>query len=424
MRIRQRTTAWLRIPLFIIFVLIPVLAAAQPRARLIGKIVDESGKPIPDVSVTATSPQLPTFKQTLKTDKRGTFLIDFDEVNVTYHYRFEKAGYETVDVDQNWQLEGTQHFEWKMAPATVQVAAAGGAAVTMAPGVVDAYNAGVTAANAKDWATAETKLKEAVQADPKLARGWAMLASAEVQTGHNQEALDATDKAIALGLKDETVLTARWQAYKNLKDDVKAAEAQKELEAAGKATEQAKKLHNEAVALVKAGDNAGALAKFEDALKIDPSLEASQLGLATAALALGRNEEAATAAESVLKTDPKNEQALRLRYNACLKLGDKQRLYDALVGLAQVEPTVAGKGVLALAFEAYDANDSQTAKARFQKALEIDPNQPLAYYYLGMAYVSEGDNAKARSYLEKFVAMAPTSNEAATARDILKQLPK
>lgn len=415
-----RTAAWL----LILFFLVPGLALAQRKGRLIGKIVDGDGKPIADVTVTVTAQQLPNFGHTVKTDKRGTFTIDFDEVNIVYHYRFDKAGYATLDVDQRWLLEGTEHFQWTLGPASVAAPGAVGAPASMSAPAVIAYNAGVSAVALKDYATAESKFKEAVTHDPKLARGWAALASVQVQTGRNQEAVDAADKAMALGLKDEALLTARWQAYRNLKDEARTAEALKDLESAGKATEQARKIHNEAVALVKTGDNAGAFAKFEEALKIDPNLQPALIGMATAALALGRNAESATAAEAVLKGDPSNEQALRLRYNACLRLGDKARLSDALAGLAAVEPAIAAKGLLALAFEAYDASDLPTAKQRFLKVVAIDPNQPLAHYYLGMAYVNEGATADARSHLERFVALAPNSNEAATAKEILKQLPK
>ncbi len=122
--------------------------------------------------------------------------------------------------------------------------------------------------------------------------------------GHNQEAAESAEKAIALGSKDEAILTARWQAYKNLKDDAKTAAALKDLEAFGRRTEEAKKLHNEGVALVKAGDSAGAFAKFQEALNLDPNLRPSLVGLATAGLKLGRNAEAATAAETILKADP------------------------------------------------------------------------------------------------------------------------
>lgn len=419
MRTRQRTTAFL----LIVFLAIPGLALAQRRGRLIGKVVDPNGKPIQDVAVTVTSPHVPRFKEERETDKRGAFIIDFRDLGVTYHYRFIKAGYQTLEVDQEWSLEGTERFEWTMVPGEPVLAGGGAPASTSAPAVI-AYNFGVSEVRLKNYAAAEAKFKEAVQHDPKLARAWAALSAVQVQTGNNQEAAEAAEKAIALGLKDEAVLLARWQAYRNLKDDAKAAEAQKELESVGRLAEEAKKIHNEAVALMKTGDAAGAFAKFQDAVKIDPNLEPALLGLATSGLKIGRAAEAATAAETVLKGNPNNEQAIRLRYNACLTLGDKDRLFESLIGLAAVEPVVATKGLLQLAFEAYDANDTIRAKDRFVKVLQFDPNQPLVHYYLGMLYVNEGDAASARRHLEKFVSLAPNSQEAATAREILKQLTK
>ncbi len=419
MRTTRRTPA-----LFAFLILaIPGLAFAQPEARLVGKVIDPDGKPLQGVTVTATSPQIPKFTERRTTDKRGAFILDFHDIDVTYHYRFEKAGYQTLEVDQEWRLEGTQRFEWKMQP--VAAPPAGGATpASTSESAVQAFNAAVAALKTKDLATAEAKFKEAVTHDPKLAQAWAGLSSVQIQTGHDRDAADAAEKAIALGIRNEAVLLARWQAYRNLKDDAKAAEALKDMESVGRRTEEAKRIHNEAVALVKGGDSAGAFAKFQEALAVDPNLQPSLLGLATAGLKLGRNAEAATAAETVLKTDPANQQAIRLRYNACLALGDADRLFDALVGLRAVEPAVASKGLLKLAFDAYDANDSARAKKRFIKVLEFEPDQPLVHYYLGMLYVTEGAAADARKHLERFIALAPNSAEAATAREIIKQLSK
>lgn len=419
----MRTT--LRTPALFAFLLlaIPRAAFAQPEARLIGKVIDPDGKPIQGVTVTATSPQIPKFAERRTTDRKGAFILDFHDVDVTYHYRFEKAGYQTLEADQEWRLEGTQRFEWKMQPAAGP-AAGGAPPASTSESAVLAFNAAVAALKAKDLATAEAKFKEAVTHDPKLAQAWAGLGSVQVQTGHDREAAEAAEKAIALGIKNEAVLLARWQAYRNLKDDAKAAEALKDMESVGRRTEEAKRIHNEAVALVKGGDNAGAFAKFQEALAVDPTLQPSLLGLATAGLKIGRNADAATAAESVLETDPSNQQALRLRYNACLTLGDGDRLFDALVGLMAVEPAVASKGLLKLAFDAYDANDKGRAKQRFLKVLEFEPNQPLVHYYLGMLCVAEGAVSDARKHLERFIALAPNSPEAATARDIVKQLSK
>jgi len=413
----RRATAWL----LTLILIVPGLAFAAQKGRLIGKVVDPNGNPIPGVAVTVTSPQVPKFKEVLTTDKKGIFLVDLTTIDVTYQYRFEKVGYQTLDTTQEWHLEGTERHEWTLSPGVAPTVGDAPPVTTSEPTVL-AFNAGVAALRAKDYPTAEAKFKEAVGQDPNLVRGWIALSAVQLQTGHNLEAAAAAEKAIALGSQDVVVLTSRWQAYRNLKDDAKAAAALKDLEKVGRRAEEAKKFHNEAVALVKAGDNAGAFAKFQEALNIDPTLQASQLGLATAAFKLGRNAEAATAAETVLKADPKNQAAIRLRYNACLGLGDKERLVDALMSLSAVEPAIAANGLLKLAFEAYDANDKVKTKERFLKVLVVDPNQPLAHYYLALAYVNEGDNGEARSHLERFLVLAPNSPEANTAREMLKQI--
>jgi Tfp pilus assembly protein PilF len=419
MSVRQRTTALL----LTLICIVPALAFAGQRGRLVGKIVDQDGKPIPDVVVTATSPEIPSFKEVRTTDKKGAFTLDLRHIDVTYRYRFEKPGYQSIDIEQEWRLDGTERAQWTMYPAVTSPVGGPPPASTSEPAVI-AFNSGVSAFKLKDYATAEAKFREAVGHDPNLAQAWTALSAVLLETGKNQEAAEAAEKAIALGASDEPVLMARWQAYRNLKDEAKAAEALKDLEKIGRRAEEAKRIHNEAVALVKAGDHTAAFAKFQEALKVDPTLQPSLLGLATAGIKIGRNEEAASAAEAMLKAEPGNAQAIRLRYNACLSLGDKVRLFDSLVGLAAVEPAIATKGLLGLAFDAYDANDTARAKERFLKVLEVDPNQPLAHYYVALLYVNEAATAEAKSHLERFLALAPNSAEAATAREMLKQLGK
>lgn len=419
MHTKQRTMAWLLVLIWIV----PGLAFAERKGRLVGKVVDPEGKPIPGVTVTATSPQIPGFRDVETTDNKGVFTVDFRQIDVMYHYRFDKAGYQSMDAEQKWGLEGTEHFQWTMHPGTTAEVSALPPASTSQE-AIDAYNGGVTAVKGKDYATAEAKFKEAVVHDPNLRQAWAQLSSVQVELGHNKEAAEAAEKAMALGSTDASVLQARWQAYHNLKDGAKAAEALKDLEKIGRRTEEAKKIHNEAVALSKAGDNAGAFAKFQEALNVDPNLQVSLLGLATAGLKIGRNSEAATAAETILKSDPKNEKAIRVRYNACLSLGDKARLTDALMGLAAIEPVIARNGLWNLATEAYGANDMDLAKAGYAKVVEVDPNYAPAYYWLGLINATKGANAEAKSNLERFVQLAPNDPEANSAREMIKYLGK
>jgi len=418
----MRATVRRGVCLALVLLLLPALASAERKARLRGRIVDVNGAPIEGVEVTVTSPEIPSFNVTKVTDRRGMFIVDYSRVNVTYVYRFEKAGFQPLEVRQVWNLEGTQDAEWALQPATVQLAEGVKPASSSVP-AVEAYNEGIAAFKAKAYTAAEAKFKEAVGYDPNLQQGWAALAVVQVELGLFEQAAKAAEKAIALGASDEAVLTARWQAYAALKDEEKAAQALRDLEAAGRRAEEAKRFHNEAVALAKAGNKEAALAKFQQALNLDPKLVESQVGLSTVALELGRWGEAADAAEAALKVDPKNGKAVRLRYNACLHLSDRGRLADALVGLAAVEPTVARDGLLKLGFDAYDAGNMAEARERFSKALEIDPNQALAHYYLAIAYINEGALPQARTHLEAFLRLAPDHPEAPSAREMLKTLP-
>ncbi|HET7711340.1 MAG TPA: tetratricopeptide repeat protein [Thermoanaerobaculia bacterium] len=420
---RHRTVA----SLLILLILIPSLAFAARKGRLVGRVIDAAGKPVEGVTVTVTSPEIAGFKEIRTTDKKGTFTVDFAKIDVRYEYKFEKTGYQTVSAGQTWSKEGTEFFDWTIPAAEIVVdtgAPVAAPPVTSSQAAIDAYNRGVSALKAKDFATAAVNFREAVKQDPNLRLGWAALSAAELESKNYEAAVAAAEKAIALGSTDEAVFLARYRSYQSLKNEAKAAEALKDLEKIGRRSEEAKRIHNEAVALVKAGDHAGAFAKFQEALKVDPNLAASQLGLATAAVKIGKDAEAAAAAESILKADPGNEAAIRIRFNAALKLGEKKRLYDALVDLAPFEPKVARDGILKLAFEAYDANENTVAKERFGKVLQLDPNYPQAYYYLGVINAGQGATAEARKQLERFLQLAPKDPEAESAREMLRYLGK
>ncbi len=422
MSTRQRALA----SLLVLICLVPGLAFAARRGRLVGKVTDEQRKPIQGVRVTVTSPEDPDFKDIETTDKKGVFSVDFDKVDVTYHFRFDAPGFQSIEQDQKWELEGSQFYEWTMkaGESAAPSATAGPPPASTSREAIHAYNAGLTAYKSKDYAPAEAKFKEAVEADPKLRQAWESLSLVEFALKHDQEAADAAEKAVALGSADPAVLQTRWQAYRNLKDDAKTAEALKDLDRVGRRTEEAKKVHNEAVALMKSKDYAGAFAKFQEALQVDPNLQPSLLGLAESGVKIGKNEEAATAAEKVLEADPTNAQAIRLRYNACLALGDEKRLAEALAGLGAVEPAVARNGLLKLAFDAYDKNDLVKAKDYFDKVLAVDANTPLAHYYLGLIDVNQGAIPEAKSHLERFLQLAPNDPQARDAREMLDYLNK
>jgi tetratricopeptide (TPR) repeat protein len=418
MHSQRRTVASV---LIVILMMTATSAFAIRRGRLIGKVVDPDGNPIEGVTVTATSKDVPGFNEVEVTDKKGVFKVDFEEINVVYHYRFDKVGYQTMEAEQTWQKDGSERYEFIMYPGESPAVEGVAPATTSSPAVT-AFNAGVAAFGANDYAEAVEYFEEAVEHDPEFTRAWGAMSVALVETGQYQEAADAADKALELGSTHEMVYKARWDAYRNLGDEAKAAEAQADLERAGQLAEEAKRVFNEAVALSKQDDYEGAFVKYQQAAEMDPNLELALLGVATTGLKIGRNEEALEAAKTILEDDPNDEEAIRIRYNAALALGREDLIIDSLVSLAVVEPEVAENGLWALAMAAYNDNDLERAKERYGKVLEVNPNRARAHYYLGLMYVSDGANDLAIDHLQKFLTIAPDDPDAATAAELVEFL--
>jgi len=421
---RQSTVAWLSV----LLLTFPGLASADRQGRLIGKFVDPDGNPIPGVRVTTTCGEIPEVMDVTTTSDKGVFKVDFERLNVVYLYAFEKAGFVTLKIEQKWTLEGTERHEFTMIPAPPQAPAPEASAPAPAPApaaastsssAIEAFNAGVRAFKAKDYATAEAKFKEAAEYDPNMHQVWTALTAIYMEQQRYPQAAEAADKAIALGATDESLLRSRWEAYHQLGDEARAAKAREDLERLGRLSEEAKRVYNEGVAATRTGDEQAAFAKFQEALELDPNLEPALVGLATSALALDRAADAFAAAETILKTDPQHAEALKIRYNAALKLGDEARLVEALVGLAAVDPGTARDGLFVLADAAFQRDDVVKAKERFDDVLAIDPSHAKSHYFLGLILMREGAKQEAKRHLERFLELAPDDPNAATARDAL-----
>ncbi len=395
-------------------------AMAIKKGRLIGKVLDPDGNPIVDVTITATCEEVSSFNKVVTTNKKGIFKLDFTHVDVIYRLVFEKEGFMTFESEQDWRLEGTARDDFTMYPGTATIAQ--GPVISTSNKAIFAFNQGVEAFNDKDYATAEVRFKEALEHDPDLNPAWGGLSRIYVKRKEYAPAVEAAEKAIALGSTDEEIWRMRWEAYRGLGDDAKALEALEELKEAGVRAEEAKRIYNDGVKLVKQGDPAGAFEQFKRALQIDPNLTKALLAMATVALELDHNAEAGEAAQSILKFDPHNAKALKIRYNAALNLGDEPMIIEALIDLAAIEPTISRDSLLKLAFESYDANDMENAEIRFLKVLEVAPDHALSHYLLGLIYVGEGANDKAKEHIERFLQLAPDDPEAGSATELLRFL--
>ncbi len=410
-----------------VVILIAILAFAGTaeairKGRLVGRVLDPDGKPVAGVTVTATSADVPGFKKVDTTDGKGVFKIDFDVVNVVYLYRFDKVGYQTLEAEHTWQKDdGTARHDFTIYPGEAAVVEDMTPVSTVGEAVA-AYNAGVAAFEAEDHATAIARFEQSVELDPEMQQGWAALAVVLADRGRHAEAVAAAERAVELGATHETLLKVRFESYRALGDEAGAATALEDLERVGRAAEEAKRVFNEGIRLANEGDLETAFERYQEAARIDPNLEIALVAAATTGLKIGRNAEALAAADRILVGAPGNADALRIRYNAALGIGDEELIFDALVGLASVEPEMSRNGMWTLALAANDDNDVPLARERFGRLLEIFPGHARGHYLLGLILVSDGANDEAVAHLERFLELTPDDADAATAQELVRFL--
>jgi tetratricopeptide (TPR) repeat protein len=187
--------------------------------------------------------------------------------------------------------------------------------------------------------------------------------------------------------------------------------------------------YNEGVTALRANDMTGAVAKFEQAVALNPKLADAQAVLAELYLELKRPADAVAAADRFLALKPGDPRGLKVRYDALKATGDSAKAKEALEALG----TDAKDRETAVRFfnegaERTRTGDYDGAAAFFAKAVAIAPDDPQfakAHYVVGITLAK--DSAKkeeAKAHLQKFLELAPNDPDAKTAKDMLEYLSK
>jgi|GEM_PF-405410 len=183
---------------------------------------------------------------------------------------------------------------------------------------------------------------------------------------------------------------------------------------------------NDGVGKLKAGDQEGAVAKFEEALKLNPDLIEAHAVLADVYVEQKKYPQAIAAAERVLQAKPNEPGALAALYDAAAASGDKAKADAALKALAGGAPgretavRLLNKGVAD-----FNASRMEDALAAFESAERADPTFPKTQYMLGLTYANIDNKAKAVEHLAKYLEMAPPDDsDVETAKAMLEELKK
>ncbi|MEO8380418.1 MAG: tetratricopeptide repeat protein [Acidobacteriota bacterium] len=175
--------------------------------------------------------------------------------------------------------------------------------------------------------------------------------------------------------------------------------------------------YNEGATLANAGDLAGAIKKFEEAVAAKPDLLAGWMALAKSTLRTKNYARAIEAANKVLEIDDSDMSMITVLAQAYAATGDK-----ANAAKWQAKLPKSANAVFNDAAKLINASDDAGAEALLKQAIELDAAFAQSYYELGMIYVRGGKSAEAKAALDKYLELDPNGRDAATAKEMLSYL--
>jgi tetratricopeptide (TPR) repeat protein len=201
-----------------------------------------------------------------------------------------------------------------------------------------------------------------------------------------------------------------------------AASAAGTLDPAASKKNEAVDVYNQGVMALRAQDYDTALALFQSALEKQPDLGAAHAALARVHMERKEHEKALEHAKHAIELEADLDSMQQVLYTSHSALGNQAEAQAALAALQAANPEKASQNVFNEAVDLYNSGKMAEAKAGFEKVLAANPDHAKAHYLMGLVFVNEADNAKAREHLQKFLALAPDDPDAATAKEMLQYL--
>lgn len=157
-------------------------------------------------------------------------------------------------------------------------------------------------------------------------------------------------------------------------------------------TNPAINVFNEGVTAFQAGDMATAKEKFQKAMERDASMVEPYSALAGIYQEEGDLDQAAAMARKVLELEPQNGRAMRVLYDIFKQRGDDAAAQEMLEQLKTAEGgTDTAVRIFNEGADAARLGDLDSARSRFEEALEVDPELAPAHSALARIYLLQGE---------------------------------
>jgi tetratricopeptide (TPR) repeat protein len=332
----------------------------------------------------------------------------------------EKEGYRTLEGRVGLEL-GILNKEDAVLAATQQAAPAAAADPNaIPPEVTTLYNEGAALYNEGDVTGAIAKFEQAVELAPAFVPALRLLGDLYASQGRSEDALRVADTLLGIDAADAAAGLLRYDALLALGRGEEAAQTLEELRGSAEPAEVGKRLFNAAVATQRSGDDETALARFRQAVELDPQLAEAWAAIAAIEMSSKRPQQALEAASRVLAVRPGDVEAMTVQYEAYKALGDKDaaaRVLEQMEGVSQDAGVLYRRGVAL-----FNAGNYTQAVIILRQAVAADPDLAGAHYTLGLALVNQGEGTAAIDHFERFLALDPGHSDAETARQMMEYL--
>lgn len=273
-------------------------AWAIGEARLTGKVVDASGKPVEGVTITMVATEGKKIQQTFTTNKKGEYSILVLEGRFPYKFTFSKDGFAPYEETMKLKLAPERNVK----NITLASGAAPAAAAAAAPRASDpaavAYNEGAELANSGKNAEAIAKFEEAVKINPELTAGYMALTKLYTREKNWSKVVEAGTKALEVVSDDADILSLVADAHEKLGNKAKAAEYR------SKAPKDANALFNEAARMINAGQQPKAEPLLKQAIEANPDFSQAYFELGMVYAGMSKNAEAREYLSKYIEMEP------------------------------------------------------------------------------------------------------------------------
>ncbi|MCB1056909.1 MAG: tetratricopeptide repeat protein [Acidobacteria bacterium] len=421
-----------------------------------GTVSDSAGKPLEAVRI-AVRAEVGEWSYDGASDRRGRFRVELPERAATYALELSRDGFRTSQ--RRIRAEDLGAADRKSLELAFTLLRSQGEVVRPPEGSFrgakeawQLYERGLRALEAGNAVDARDLFERSLSLEPHLPPANAAMALIYLQAGEPGAAVAAVDLFLAyadsdsssgamvveakkvrrdalfaLGDCDQAVAAAEELLADEPRDfgglqvryacaiqsgrEIDAEAARRALSEADSVLGAATVMHNLGVAQFRARKLDQAAESFESALGLDPTLVPAWSGLAKSRVLAGNWQEAETAAERLLALQPQDVEGLAIRHDALVGLERWQEAAQLLDQLAERDPSPeTARRLHQAGYHAYQLGDRAGARARFERATEIDPDLLIARRALATVCYDLGDYACAVEVADGILEIDPADS--------------